>query len=155
MDTNTDGCPGYLSLSQQPGNSPSEEVRGHWTPTGCGPMVIQKKLKTFFYLCTKKEKLFCTKISFLIFAQRKEPKKSQMHKEREENMEAENLPNGRTLTTTYLYCFVNICLRFAETVVAINDCDFQEVLSNSQSVQSQMGALTKSVLLDQDLRGAK
>jgi len=70
-------------------------------------------------------------------------------------MEAENLPNGRTLTTTYLYCCVNICLRFAETVVAINDCDFQEVLSNSQSVQSQMGALTKSVLLDQDLRGAK
>lgn len=32
---------------------------------------------------------------------------------------------------------------------------FQEVLSSSQLVQSQMEELTKSVLLDQDLRGVK
>ncbi len=38
MDTNTGGSPGYQSQSQQPGNSPSEEVRGHWTPTGAEPM---------------------------------------------------------------------------------------------------------------------
>jgi len=37
MDTNTCGSPGHLSQSQQPGNSPSEEVRTKWTPTGCGP----------------------------------------------------------------------------------------------------------------------
>jgi len=41
MDTNTGGSPGYLSQSQWPGNSPSEEVIGKWTPTGCGPRVIQ------------------------------------------------------------------------------------------------------------------
>jgi len=29
MDSNTGGSPGYQSQSQLPGNSPSEEVRGH------------------------------------------------------------------------------------------------------------------------------
>ena len=38
--------PGYLSQSQYPGNSPSEEVRGHWKPTGHGPKDIQYKLKS-------------------------------------------------------------------------------------------------------------
>jgi len=37
MDTNMGGSPGCLSQPQWPGNSPSEEVRGHWTPTSCGP----------------------------------------------------------------------------------------------------------------------
>ena len=38
MDTNTGGSPGYQSQSQEPRNSPSEEVRGHWTSTGTEPM---------------------------------------------------------------------------------------------------------------------
>src|SRR6218665_3298912 len=38
MNTNTGGSPaGYQNQFQQPGNSPSEEVRGHCTPTGCVP----------------------------------------------------------------------------------------------------------------------
>jgi len=38
MDTNTGKSPGYQSQSQLPGNLPSEEVRGHWTPTGAETM---------------------------------------------------------------------------------------------------------------------
>jgi len=45
MDTYTGGSPVYLSQSQLPGNSPSEEVIGHWTPMGCGPRVIQYNTK--------------------------------------------------------------------------------------------------------------
>jgi len=52
MDTNTGSSPGYQSQSQQPENSPSEEVMGHWTPTGCGPkdIHIQYKYNTNFGL---------------------------------------------------------------------------------------------------------
>jgi len=38
LDTNTGESPGYQSQSHLHGNSPSEEVRGHWTPTGAEPM---------------------------------------------------------------------------------------------------------------------
>jgi len=34
MDTNMGESTGYQSQSQLPGNSPSEEVRGHWTSDG-------------------------------------------------------------------------------------------------------------------------
>jgi len=33
-DTNTGESPGYQSQSQEPGNPPSKEVSGHWTPAG-------------------------------------------------------------------------------------------------------------------------
>src|SRR6218665_1730662 len=38
MATNTGDSPGYQSQSLEPRNSPSEEVRGHWAPTGAEPM---------------------------------------------------------------------------------------------------------------------
>ena len=38
MNTNTGESPGHQSQSQKPRNSPSEEVRGHWTLTGAEPM---------------------------------------------------------------------------------------------------------------------
>src|SRR6218665_605286 len=43
MDTNMGGSPGYWNQSQLLGNSPNEEVRGHWTPAGCGLKDIQYK----------------------------------------------------------------------------------------------------------------
>ena len=38
MHTNTGESPGHKNQSQSPGNSTSEEVRRHWTPTGAEPM---------------------------------------------------------------------------------------------------------------------
>jgi len=38
MDTNMGKSPGYRSQTQLPGNSPSEEVRGHWKLTGAEHM---------------------------------------------------------------------------------------------------------------------
>ena len=38
MDTNTGESPRYQSQSVETRNSHSEEVRGHWAPTGAEPM---------------------------------------------------------------------------------------------------------------------
>src|SRR6218665_3805964 len=43
MDTNMGGSPGYWNQPQLLGNTPNEEVRGHWTPAGCGLKDIQYK----------------------------------------------------------------------------------------------------------------
>src|SRR6218665_916021 len=56
MDTNTGESPGYQSQSLWPRNSPSEEVRGHWVPTGAelmerwtdGWIKFFKTKKTYF-----------------------------------------------------------------------------------------------------------
>src|SRR6218665_3057694 len=58
------GSPGYQSQSQVAWNSPSEEVKGHWTPKGCGPKDLPDQIYTLvltlYYLCfTVYTLLFC------------------------------------------------------------------------------------------------
>ena len=58
MDTNTGESPGYQSQSQEPRNSPGEEVRGLWAPTGDEPM--EQRMKGEIIILLRKQTLFYT-----------------------------------------------------------------------------------------------